>query len=93
MEQESIDKIIDDLDALKPFGSKKFHDALPNENSNIVNEILECGDEQILEYVYSSASEFNVRSLMICASSNQGEQNNSKFRFEVAELVANVPNL
>jgi len=58
-----------------------------------VTQILESGNEQIIDYLYSSAADCNIKSLLISNKNDEGGKDIPEFRFEVAELTASVANL
>ena len=64
MDEESM-KIIEDIDALKPYASKQFDDAGAGADQSLLTQILSSGNEQLLDYLYSSASEFNIKALLV----------------------------
>ena len=64
MDEESV-KIIDDIDALKPYACKQFDDLGSGADQSLLTQILCSGNEQLLDYLYSSASEFNIKAMLV----------------------------
>jgi hypothetical protein len=70
LDDDACEQLIDDMDALHPFpykigvgsddGSPGVHGA-----DNLVQMILQTGNEQLIDFLYSYASDCNIKSLLI----------------------------
>jgi hypothetical protein len=78
LEQENIDQLTDELDNLDPFTYK---------NSAIVNSLLQMGNEQLIDYIFSNASDCNIRAQIL-------ESNHYEFGAQIPSIsLGFVPEL
>ena len=95
LDQNEIDELLDELEAIHPFSYKDLNDLDGVDNKientqykNIVRMLLSCGIEEIVSYLYSAASDCNLRSHLfveqqIPFSNNFLRMSKSEFRQSV----------
>jgi hypothetical protein len=86
LDLEEVDKVIDDIDGIKPFVFKIPSDV----KDNIVTKILATGDETLVDHIHSLASGCCVRPMVLSPSDESLEFNLSFNRFDICTGTTSI---
>ena len=92
LNDDDCEQLIDDMDALHPFPYKigvSSDDGSPGAHGadNLVQMILQTGNEQLIDFLYSYASDCNIKSLLIQSPVPQSRQQSDGNRYEILNQV------
>ena len=88
IDSETVEQLVDDMQRLLPFAYKSV---AAGGGRNVALEILESGNDYIIDYLYGPGSECNIRSLLL-AEGQAGETGGQGSRFEILQLLQKVAN-